>query len=213
MDKTLLNIILIYSLIILSNFACTNEQAKNNNRTTTIKHENTNYVAENDSLVLEKSEEILKYLKIKDYKSFSSFFHPTLGIQFSPYGYVDSTQDIRLTLHQFSDFIDSKNLILWGHYDGSGSPIKLSVEDYFDEFVYNKDFLHAEITTLNKMVGSGNSLNNLENVYSGCPFTESHFSGFEEKYGGMDWASLRLVYKKFDENFYLVAIVHDQWTI
>ncbi len=63
------------------------------------------------------------------------------------------------------------------------------------------------------MIGSSNSLNNLETVYNGCNFTESYFSGFDKKFEGMDWSSLRLVFKKHLDRFYLIAIVHDKWTI
>jgi hypothetical protein len=50
-------------------------------------------------------------------------------------------------------------------------------------------------------------------VYRNYDFTESHFSGFEEKYGGMDWRSLRLVFKEIKGRFFLVGVVHDKWTI
>lgn len=79
--------------------------------------------------------------------------------------------------------------------------------------MYNADFLHAPQTSLNKMIGGGNALNNLTTIYKDCVFTEHHFSGFDEKYGGMDWCSLRLVFKSYNNNMYLVAVVHDQWTI
>ena len=89
----------------------------------------------------------------------------------------------------------------------------MTIENYFKKFVYNADFLNAEQTNLNKMVGSGNSLNNLITTYKGCNYTESYFSGFDKKYDGMDWCCLRLVYTKYQLKYYLIAIVHDQWTI
>jgi hypothetical protein len=42
---------------------------------------------------------------------------------------------------------------------------------------------------------------------------EYHFSGFEAQYEGMDWESLRLVFIQEDSTWYLVGIVHDEWTI
>jgi hypothetical protein len=42
---------------------------------------------------------------------------------------------------------------------------------------------------------------------------EYHFSGFVEDYGGMDWVSLRLVFIEEEGSWFLVGIVHDQWTI
>ncbi|HYF94322.1 MAG TPA: hypothetical protein VD969_19050 [Symbiobacteriaceae bacterium] len=41
---------------------------------------------------------------------------------------------------------------------------------------------------------------------------EFHFPGFEAKYGGMDWRSLRLVYERLGNAWFLVGIIHGQWT-
>jgi hypothetical protein len=38
-------------------------------------------------------------------------------------------------------------------------------------------------------------------------------SGFDPEYEGMDWRSLRLVFEKKNDIWYLVGIIHDQWTI
>ena len=79
--------------------------------------------------------------------------------------------------------------------------------------MYDADFLNAPEISLNKTVSKGNSLNNIDSVYKNCVYTEFYFPGFDKKYEGMDWKSLKLVFKKANNNFYLIAIVHDQWTI
>lgn len=169
-----------------------------------------------DSLqIFARAKEALTALKTKDYRSFALMIDPEKGIRFSPYGYIDSTQDMFFTRQSFTDaaIIHSKKKFNWGSYDGSGETIRASIAEYFSKFVYDVDFLNAEKISFNKMSGSGNSLNNLEAVYSGKPFTESYFSGFEEKYDGMDWRVLRIVYNKMGDNYFIIAIVHDQWTI
>ena len=103
--------------------------------------------------------------------------------------------------------------ISWGKYDGTGKDILLPIDKYFDKFVYDVDFINAEQVAVNEVLGTGNSLINIRQVYPGADFTESYFSGFEEKYGGMDWRSLRLVFQFYKEQPYLVGMVHDQWTI
>ena len=75
--------------------------------------------------------------------------------------------------------------------------------------MYNTNFLNANQTVFNKMIGSGNSLNNLEQVYPNDFFTESYHPGKSE----MDWSCLRFIFKKDGDTFYLIGIVHDQWTI
>ena len=42
---------------------------------------------------------------------------------------------------------------------------------------------------------------------------EFHYPGFDAAYGGMDWRSLRLFLEQKDGTWYVVGIVHGQWTI
>jgi hypothetical protein len=41
---------------------------------------------------------------------------------------------------------------------------------------------------------------------------EYHFTGFEPDYGGLDWRSLRLVFMQDGDEWFLIGIVHDEWT-
>jgi hypothetical protein len=59
----------------------------------------------------------------------------------------------------------------------------------------------------------GNSINNINTAYPKSDYIENYFSGFNKKYEGMDWRALRLVFQKEGDRYYLVGIVHDQWTI
>ena len=172
----------------------------------------TSITIDSDSALLQQSHKILTIIKNKDYASLVNYFHPVEPVRFSPYGYIDTAIDVQIKSERFIALTGSKKKIYWGNYDGSGDSILLSIEKYFDKFIYNADFLNAEKTSVNKMIGSGNSLNNLTIIYKDALFTESYFSGFDKKYGGMDWSSLRLVYKKYNNHLFLIAIVHDQWT-
>jgi hypothetical protein len=65
----------------------------------------------------------------------------------------------------------------------------------------------------NIVIGKGNTLENIHEVYPDGVFVEFHFTGFNEQYDGMDWKSLRLVFEQDGGSWRLVGIVHDQWTI
>ena len=161
------------------------------------------------------AKQVLASLKNKDYESFAGFIHPVEGVRFSPYGYIDTAADKVFSARAFLAELSKKTQtkITWGHYDVTGEHIVLTIDEYFKKFVYNADFLNAPQNSLNEMIGSGNSLNNLTTIYKGCTFSEHHFPGFDQKYNGMDWCSLRLVFKNYENKMYLVGIVHDQWTI
>lgn len=154
---------------------------------------------------------VLKALKAKDYSRFTSYFHPVEGVRFSPYGFIDFTHK-QILAKDFLEAIDKHWILTWGHYDGSGEAIKLRVKPYIDRYIYNADYLAAEKKDYDSFIGNGNSINNLKEIYPQLHFTEYYFSGFDQKYNGLDWSSLRLVFKKYQNNYYLVAVIHDQWT-
>jgi hypothetical protein len=168
---------------------------------------------DSSQLFMDSTKAILQLIKNRNYKDFARYIHPVSGIRFSPYGYIDTAKDVTFSANQFILQYQKGNKINWGNYDGSGAPILSSVEEYFKKFVYNADFLNGEKTNFDKISAEGNSLNNLQKVYKQDHFTESYFSGFDKKYNGMDWTSLKLVFKNYGNKIYLVAIVHDQWTI
>ena len=168
-----------------------------------------------DSAALSLSKEILSAAKNKEYKKFASFIDPEAGIRFSPYGYIDTEGDKKFMPEQFLNFTTDKKTtkFIWGVFDGSGDKIILTVDEYFKKFVYDVDFLNAPVISLNKSVSKGNSLNNIDSIYKNCVYTEFYFPGFDKKYEGMDWQSIKLVFKKENNSLYLIAVIHDQWTI
>ncbi|WP_276500896.1 hypothetical protein [Terrimonas pollutisoli] len=170
-------------------------------------------LASNDSLLLQLSKNILATIKTKDLSKMSSYVHPGLGIRFSPYAFVDTIHQQHLLPQQLTTFNQQKKVLVWGSHDGSGEPIKLSIHKYFDEFVYDADFINAPHQAVNKVLASGNSLNNLKVIYPNADFTEFYFPGFDPKYDGMDWKTLRLVFQTENNKAWLIAIIHDEWTI
>lgn len=203
----------ILSLLLL--MACQNRQTNAGSTILTDSIVQQPDTVHKDVQVTVLAKQVLTVLKGKDYESFAHFIHPVIGVRFSPYGHIDTAADKVFSTGAFLDEL-SKNpqtTITWGQYDGTGEPIVLTIEAYFNKFVYNADFLNAPQTGFNKIIGKGNAVNNLTVVYKDCDFTEHHFPGFDQKYNGMDWCSLRLVFKNYHNKMYLVGVVHDQWTI
>ncbi len=152
-------------------------------------------------------------LQNENFAYLSQLVHPEKGVRFSPYAFVDMENDVVLTAEELKFILADSRSFTWGEYDGIGGPIDLPFLDYYKKFIYDRDFFNAEEKVQNQSVGSGNSLNNLETVYKDAQYIEYHFPGFNPEYGGMDWASLRLVFEEYKGELFLVGIVHDQWTI
>ena len=172
----------------------------------------TRQVFNKDSLLNATGRDILSILKSKKYDSLVKYFSSSDSVHFSPYGFIGSGEQT-LSAKDFTTVLSGNKKLNWGSYDGSGDSINLTAKQYIEKFVYNADFLNAEKIAVDSFVKTGNSLNNLKKSYPGSRFIEYHFSGFDKKYAGMDWTSLRLVFKEFNDRYYLIAIVHDQWTV
>jgi hypothetical protein len=157
--------------------------------------------------------DVVHLLNDKDMTGISTYVHPTKGVRFSPYGNVDVSSDQVFTAEQLEGLMTDAQVYTWGSYDGSGEPINLNFTDYFEEFVYDEDYENPHMIGNNVVIGHGNSLINIDSTYPDGVFAEFHFTGFDPQYEGIDWSSLRLVFEEQDGTWYLVGIIHDQWTI
>jgi len=71
--------------------------------------------------------------------------------------------------------MESEEVYIWGEYDGSGDPIKLTFAQYFDKFVYDHDFANAEKVAYNEIQQSGNTVVNISDVYPEGKFMDYYF--------------------------------------
>jgi len=166
-----------------------------------------------DKPVVDLSKSILKTLSSRNYKALSGYVHPVLGLRLTPYSYVDLKKDRKLTAKELLNIKQSKKKFVWGEYDGSGEPIKMTIGEYFGRFVYDADFLTKGKVTVNEVVPMGNTANNVEEAYPGCDFVDFMIPMIDPQYEGIDWRALRLVFKKEKSKIYLIGIIHNEHTI
>lgn len=210
----------VYSLILIILFlsACTNDKKtlagdEEKKDSVTMQPYSTLVIEKEEITIRDLTHTILEQIKNKNYTSLIQYIKPDSGLRFSPYGYVNTSTDIVIKPNQFQSMINDSTKLVWGVYDGSGDDISLTFKEYFEKFVYNVDFLKPEKLSINHSAAKGNSLNNIMQVYPNAEYTESYFSGFKKKYAGLDWQALRLVFTKEAGKYYLIGIIHDQWTI
>lgn len=157
--------------------------------------------------------DVMELIKAKDMNALSQYIHPTAGVRFTPYFHVDTQADQVFTASQVANLMQDSQILTWGNYDGSGEPIDLKFSDYYDKFIYDKDFVNPEIIGNNVAVGKGNTEDNITTAYPNGHFIEFHFSQFDPQFEGIDWESLRLVFEEYNNTWYLVGVIHGQWTI
>lgn len=165
------------------------------------------------SIINEKATAAISALKEKDMDKLSKLVHSEKGVRFSPYGYVDVENDLLFDLSEVKNLNTDTTVYTWGKFDGTGDPIELTFDDYYKKFIFDVDFTDAEQIGYNETLGQGNTINNSAEVYKNSIIVEYHFSGIDPQYEGMDWRSLRLAFENINDTWYLVGIIHDQWTI
>lgn len=164
-------------------------------------------------VVLTQASNVIGSLKSKDYLQLAKFVHPQKGVRFSPYAFTNEQKDLVFTHKKIANLASDKTIYLWGSFDGNAFPIEMTFADYYNRFIYTHDFANAPTISYNIAVGKGNTSNNEVDAYPEGIMVEYHFPGFKEVNKGFDWESLRLIFERYNDIWYLVGIIHDEWTI
>ncbi|WP_230533807.1 hypothetical protein [Microvirga roseola] len=133
------------------------------------------------------------------------------GLTVSPYVMLD-VHDVLLDSEEVGRCAQEKRIRLWGYRDGSGDPIETTCERYFAQFVWDADYRKADEVLYNEPRQRGNEINNNHGFVRDAIVVELHLGGTAAM-SGMDWKSLRLIFRQGEQGLSLVAITRDIWTI
>ena len=165
-----------------------------------------------NALLLERASQVLETLKLEDYAALSQLVHPSRGVTLTPYSTVDPDCDNVLSQQQVAGLAEDKQLYTWGLSMGSGAPICCTARDYFARYVFNADYTEAPQVGIDTVLISGNALENAADAYPDGRFVEYHFPGIDPALEGFDWCSLKLVFETWNNQWYLVGMIHGEWT-
>lgn len=173
-----------------------------------IDHGNIPSPASRSEVLVQHAYAVLSALKSKNYASFSSMVHPEKGVTFTPYSTVDIASNQVFRPIELSKLSENEGLYIWGAEPNGNTPIQLTIEDYLDRYVYNLDFISAPFIGVNKVLSSGNALENVTETYPDCEFVEFYIP----VNNGLDWSGLKLVFEYTEKDPLLVGIIHSEWT-
>lgn len=156
---------------------------------------------------------VCRCLQLQNWSTLSTYVHPDRGVTFTPYSTVDPDSDLNFTAGQIRNLAQDPNVYTWGFEDGRGEPIQMTFPQYFERYVYDRDYIQVPELGVDRVMTSGNALENLAEVYDGCRFVDFSFPTSDPVSDGLDWSSLKLVFQPGGERWYLVGIVHGEWTI
>lgn len=158
------------------------------------------------------SENIIGLLKDMNFTWLKTYIHPAKWVLFSPYEYIDKNRVITFSTWTITDISNDNKIYTWWTDAASWNPINLSLSGYYKKFIYDVDFSKAPVKNYWENFQRWSINNNVQQVFPNWFITEYYFTGFDVKYEWMDWRSLRLILEPLNWNWYLVWVVHWQWT-
>ena len=155
---------------------------------------------------------VLEDINSCDYAALSRVAHPEFGVLFSPQATVDKSANKQFSAAEIAAFETDTNTYIWGIYSAGGEPIESTPAGYFAEFLNFKDFSAAPVIGINRIIRSGNALENFTDVFPDAQFVEFHIPGGEQDQSGdSDWDTLRLGFEEYDGSLWLTVIIRSEW--
>jgi hypothetical protein len=152
---------------------------------------------------------VLGYIRDDDFIALSRVVHPEYGVVLSPYATINLTTDRHFSAEQIATLDADTNVYVWGVYNGSGEPIKLTTVEFLEKFVPAADHLEAVFIGINQIVRSGNALENITEIFPNAKFVDFYLPG-EAQFEASDWSSLRLGFEDYDGDLRLVVISYSK---
>lgn len=160
--------------------------------------------------IAERARTAVDALRRRDMRQLTRLVHPTRGVRFSPYPSVSSS-DAVLMRAELATAWRAPRPDVWGETEAG--EINLTFQQYFSEYVYDRDFARIGQVSYNRPRNHGNNRNMLRENYPRAILVQYHVPGRDSGADGMDWKSLWLVFERRGSEWFIVGIAHDEWGI
>lgn len=150
-------------------------------------------------IIASRANEIMLAIKNRNMMKLSTFIHPDRGVRFTPDRYIEPTHRV-FTAAKIRYIFADKTKYIWGETEAG--TIELAFKEYYNEFIYDLDFVNAKEITFNTLSGCGPF--GTSDIFSFYPqaITVEYF--IDENY----CRGLVLVFEEKDDIWYLVGIIH-----
>ena len=149
-------------------------------------------------------------LRSGDYAALSACVHPVYGLVFSPYSTINLNSNQCFTANRVAMIGEDATVYTWGTKLDSDEPIQLTAKQYFETYVYERDYGKAPILGFNTVVRSGNALENVMAAFPEAQFVDMCFPPASAE--GTDWSILRMVFEDSGGTLKLTALIHSAYT-
>jgi len=159
-----------------------------------------------------QADRVLAALRNRDGRALAALVHPEKGVRFSPSAYVDVGTDRVFSAAQVEKLWSDDRIYRWGDAEGSGDPIELTARAYLARYALGEgeDFTQPTSVHVDDDRAVGSTVNNAAQVYPGAARVEFFAAG--KQADGYDWQTLRLVFERSGQRWWLVGVIHDAWS-
>jgi len=168
--------------------------------------------ADADAAVGASVRDTLAAFQKRDGPALAALAHPSKGVRFSPYAYLQAT-NVTLSAVQLTSAFSDPTKRTWGITDGRGDPITVTFADYAGTYIYARDFALSSQTAFNKTIGAGNTIDNTADVYPDAILFESYDPGPDPRMKDVQWQCIRLLFERSGPRWFLISVIHGEWTI
>lgn len=164
--------------------------------------------------VIDVTNEVLDAFEKKDGEQLAKLVHPNKGVRFSSSAFVDLEVDRVFSHVQIEQFWEDNHTYTWGYEDASGDPIVQTPAQYCREYIMTQDFRQLAAVNVNDDQAAGNTANNAATVYPTATRVEYYIKpSMLNSNEQVDWEALRLIFERQNGSWFLVGVIHDQWSV
>ena len=154
--------------------------------------------------------EVTDCIARRDYEALSACVHPVYGLVLSPYSTINLGTNQCFSPQRVAAAGRDKTVYMWGVKYGSDEPIQMTAKEFFEGYLYDRDYVKAPVMGFNTLLRVGNALENVGTVFPDGQFVDLYFPSTSAE--AADWRILRLVFEEHEGEMKLSAIIHSEYT-
>ncbi len=213
-EKSVLQWIILVILLLVLAILCLMYFHKNTENPVPIVNDRAQVHANENTELVAASKLVLSALKNKDYVALQKLVSDN-GLSMNLYPDELSKDKGYIPKADIANIAGDKNIYVFGYTDGKGDEIKLTRREYIEKWIYNNDYLNAPKMVVRGLVHeAGNVPNNIAAMTNGRNFVSF---GFDSTVAGnnnpMSWTAIYLIFNYQNDEYKLMGILKDNWTI
>ena len=101
------------------------------------------FTSKDTAALLRSAAGVAEALKYKDYEALAGYVHPERGVTFTAYSTVNLETDQNFSADQIRELAQDDTRYLWGYEDGRGEPIRRTIAQFLEEFIFSVDYTQS----------------------------------------------------------------------